>query len=605
MVTPTRPSSSPSRMKSVAIRAVRLAFGLSIACAIIFIWETQPQVLESVFASNNLELIEIQESKLRDLTQKVDQLISNEPSFKASLQTLGKRQRDDHETAKVLEKALRDFYDYSQSRFKTTEDSIVGLGHALHDSSESRFGDMEDKISVFTEMRDSHNSLRSKFKNIEDDLAGLALQIANLDVGTVAKSDAVDTPRRLKVHFWDDSTHKAPREDLLVAEGWTEYNGMELGHEKDSSTPPWFVKTDDPEEADLIIWVSVMAIHQQEIPPDDPAKHLHKVIVLDHADGCTIHKKLDHIREKQTEIAYFKRSFVHRGKWNSYRGNCTSGRNVRPYSYCGAKVMMIPMDSEGADVNFEVKRPDDGKVYGQVFVTKSDNKQPEDGYFKDDRYQNFLVPFQDRKWTVTNVLRHREDSPNQSRNRIVEWTHEFSTELVGEPREEKQWREGGKDAAENNDGYSAFVGEVDNFCIGYCFGMNYLRHLRDAKIVVTCNPSNWEGDFRMWEAFMSGAMVMVDETATLGFMPNPPQNGVHFITYDPAKKEDFMGKLRHYTDPANKAETEKIAKAGYEFVLRNHMAVNRVGYVLDQVRDQLIEHVEDPSARALLRLPPK
>ena len=552
-------------MTSTGTGAVRLAFAISIACAMVFVWETQPKVFDGVSTSNNFELIEKQEARMAEMTVKINNLQAERgkinPSVQASIKELLKRQTEDKQNAKELEKAMRDFFDYSQSRFKVVEDSVAVL---------------IEKIGT--------------------------LESALESVGT---SDPVVTPRSLKVHLWDDSTHKAPREDLLVAEGWTEYNGLELGHKEDSSTAPWFVKTDDPEEADLIVWISVMAIHEAEIPPDDPTKHLHKVIVLDYADGCTVHKKLDHIRKMKTEIAYFKRSFVHRGQMNSYGGNCTNTRNVRPYAYCGAKVMMIPMRSEGADVNYDVIRPDEGSVYGKVYLATNINKQPEDGYFKDPRYENFLVPFQDRKWTVTNVLRHRDESPNKARNQVVEWTHEFSKELVGDAREEKSVRDGEKDVVENNDGYTAFIGEVNNFCTGYCFGMNYLRHLRDAKIVVTCNPGGWEGDFRMWEAFLSGAMVMVDKTMTLGFMPNPPQNGVHFITYDPSKKDDFMGKLRYFTDPANMAETEKIAKAGYEFVLRNHMAVNRVGYVLDQVRDQLSEYIEDPSKRATLRLPPK
>jgi len=35
--------------------------------------------------------------------------------------------------------------------------------------------------------------------------------------------------------------------------------------------------------------------------------------------------------------------------------------------------------------------------------------------------------------------------------------------------------------------------------------------MREARIVVTCNPSHWEGDFRLFEAMLSGALVFVDE----------------------------------------------------------------------------------------------
>lgn len=35
----------------------------------------------------------------------------------------------------------------------------------------------------------------------------------------------------------------------------------------------------------------------------------------------------------------------------------------------------------------------------------------------------------------------------------------------------------------------------------------YFATMREARIVVTCNPSHWEGDFRLFEAMVSGALV--------------------------------------------------------------------------------------------------
>ena len=42
----------------------------------------------------------------------------------------------------------------------------------------------------------------------------------------------------------------------------------------------------------------------------------------------------------------------------------------------------------------------------------------------------------------------------------------------------------------------------------------YLSTMRRAKVVVTCNPTGWEGDFRLFEALSSGALVMVDRMGT-------------------------------------------------------------------------------------------
>ena len=60
--------------------------------------------------------------------------------------------------------------------------------------------------------------------------------------------------------------------------------------------------------------------------------------------------------------------------------------------------------------------------------------------------------------------------------------------------------------------------------------LGYFRTLGQAKVIVTCNPSNWEGDFRLWEAMATGALVFVDEMATP--MPHAPVDGEHIIVYD-------------------------------------------------------------------------
>jgi hypothetical protein len=38
----------------------------------------------------------------------------------------------------------------------------------------------------------------------------------------------------------------------------------------------------------------------------------------------------------------------------------------------------------------------------------------------------------------------------------------------------------------------------------------YLGDMYRAKIVVTVNPSGWEGDFRFMEAMATGALVLID-----------------------------------------------------------------------------------------------
>lgn len=38
----------------------------------------------------------------------------------------------------------------------------------------------------------------------------------------------------------------------------------------------------------------------------------------------------------------------------------------------------------------------------------------------------------------------------------------------------------------------------------------YLEVMKRARIVVTANPGHWEGDFRLWEAVASKALIFVD-----------------------------------------------------------------------------------------------
>lgn len=62
----------------------------------------------------------------------------------------------------------------------------------------------------------------------------------------------------------------------------------------------------------------------------------------------------------------------------------------------------------------------------------------------------------------------------------------------------------------------------------------YFQTLGQARVIVTCNPSNWEGDFRLWEAMATGALVFVDEMHTP--LPDPPIDGEHIVVYDNSDK---------------------------------------------------------------------
>ena len=131
-----------------------------------------------------------------------------------------------------------------------------------------------------------------------------------------------------------------------------------------------------------------------------------------------------------------------------------------------------------------------------------------------------MVPFRDKKWLVTTLIQ-LDDYNSEARNNVVQWTHEHSKEKAGDPQTKSKDRAAGNRGKSDDNGggnsYTAYVSLVNGNCVGkgsgYCFGHNYLRHLRDANIIVTCNPSAWEGNFCTWEAFLSGDMVIVGNIA--------------------------------------------------------------------------------------------
>ncbi|KAH8069738.1 hypothetical protein JL721_5627 [Aureococcus anophagefferens] len=97
-----------------------------------------------------------------------------------------------------------------------------------------------------------------------------------------------------------------------------------------------------------------------------------------------------------------------------------------------------------------------------------------------------------------------------------------------------------------------------------------------AKVVVTCNPTGWEGDFRLFEALSSGALVMVDRMGTP--YHHPLIDGEHVVFYDHTNKTDLLEKLDHALKRPHWAR--KVGVKGYAHVLRHHRAVSWVDYFL-------------------------
>lgn len=109
----------------------------------------------------------------------------------------------------------------------------------------------------------------------------------------------------------------------------------------------------------------------------------------------------------------------------------------------------------------------------------------------------------------------------------------------------------------------------------------YFKLMKRSRIVVTCNPSRWEGDHRTWEAFASGALVFVDRMFTP--MTHPLIDGKHCIFYEVSKRglEELRKKLVYYLGNIN--EASDIANAGYNFTIAHHRASNRIDEILEVI----------------------
>jgi len=98
----------------------------------------------------------------------------------------------------------------------------------------------------------------------------------------------------------------------------------------------------------------------------------------------------------------------------------------------------------------------------------------------------------------------------------------------------------------------------------------------NSRIIVTVNPANWEGDFRLWESMGTGALVFVDPI----FVPHsyPLVDGVHVVYFSNENKTDLFSKLDYYR--SHPEEGSKIAQNGYLHAMKHHRTVNLIDYVM-------------------------
>ena len=99
--------------------------------------------------------------------------------------------------------------------------------------------------------------------------------------------------------------------------------------------------------------------------------------------------------------------------------------------------------------------------------------------------------------------------------------------------------------------------------------------------MVTCNPSKWEGDHRIWEAFANGALVFIDRMFTP--LVHPLIDKKHCIFYDLSDQglEELQKRILYFLKETNHADD--FAREGHEFTMKYHRATNRIDEILDVI----------------------
>ncbi|KAH8051836.1 glycosyl transferase [Aureococcus anophagefferens] len=230
----------------------------------------------------------------------------------------------------------------------------------------------------------------------------------------------------------------------------------------------------------------------------------------------------------------------------------------------GPNKLVVLDEGDGAGFYPRVGEHDYLLYLKRSFVTKSDGVYTGTGRRYNRHYYPMAYSVADSYFhaelmgkvarTIDVLCSNRPTSKQPTRSRVVSWIHTYLEAHPDVRGIAGDVNSGGR--REINDGY---------------FGA-----MRKSKIVVTCNPSHWEGDFRTFEALASGALIFVDEM----YVPHPRPfvDGEHVVVYDNSDEKAFAEKLAYYL--ARPDEAAKIAAAGLKHALKYHRAVSRMDWVL-------------------------
>lgn len=129
----------------------------------------------------------------------------------------------------------------------------------------------------------------------------------------------------------------------------------------------------------------------------------------------------------------------------------------------------------------------------------------------------------------------------------------------------------------NNYNGPKFIGRADCPDRYSTVSTKYFEILKTSKIIVTANPPNWEGDFRLWEALLMGNLVLCDKMLVPSILTYPLIDKRHLVYYNNMKELEQL--IEYYIN--NNEERIKIGKEGREYCLKYHKFSDRVIEVIN------------------------
>jgi len=191
-----------------------------------------------------------------------------------------------------------------------------------------------------------------------------------------------------------------------------------------------------------------------------------------------------------------------------------------------------------------------GQFTGYMPYLQRNNVLPMSYTIADAYVRSTFPTYKDRNLDIVSTLRGGRMDP--CRQRVRDYTEEYCKS---------------RDA-------NCIVGQV-NHASRREINKEYMKNMYQAKIIVTANPSHWEGDFRLMEAFATGALIFVDIMHV--HRPYPLLHNQHIVYYDNNNKTDLHTKLDYYL--GNVEASRRVAVQGYMHCMKFHRAASLMDYI--------------------------